>query len=204
MSILFKNLDVFQDFEPEVRKEPKLHPTLKNIISVIYNKGTERTGPWIAGGMGRQIVLGETSFNDVDIWFRDRTQMEEVHARLLDSFGSEVVEKYTSNNALTYKIGDHTVQLIRRRWYPSLAAVFADFDFTCCQIAVDDDLTAYGPGKEDAKNYVLRLNRLDPQAFLARYAKYLGYGYKMEPAEFLDIIENNTLNYEFDGTTMGY
>jgi hypothetical protein len=69
---------------------------------------------------------------------------------------------------------------------------------------VDDDLTAYGPGKEDAKNYVLRLNRLDPQAFLARYAKYLGYGYKMEPAEFLGIIENHTLNYEFDGTIMGY
>ena len=201
----FKNLDIFADFEPAtVRKEPKLHPTLKNIISVIYNKGTERTGPWIAGGMGRQITLGETSFNDVDIWFRDRAQLEEVNTRLLDSFGSEVEEKFTSDNALTYKIGDSVVQLIRRRWYPSLDAVFADFDFTCCQIAVDDDLTAYGPGAEDAKNYVLRLNRLDPQAFLARYAKYLGYGYKMEPAEFLDIIENNTLNCEFDGTTMGY
>lgn len=201
---LFKNLDLSEDFEPVVRKEPKVLPTLKNIISVIYSKGTERTGPWIAGGMGRQITLGETSFNDVDIWFRDRTQLEEVNTRLLDSFGSEVEEKFTSDNALTYKIGDSVVQLIRRRWYPSLDAVFADFDFTCCQIAVDDDLTAYGPGTEDAKNYVLRLNRLDPQAFLARYAKYLGYGYKMEPAEFLDIIENNTLNYEFDGTTMGY
>jgi hypothetical protein len=201
---LFKNLDVFADFEPTVRKEPKLHPTLKNIISVIYHKGTERTGPWIAGGMGRQIVLGETNFNDVDIWFRDREQLEEVHARLLDVFGSEVVEKYSSDNALTYKIGDHTVQLIRRRWYSSLDAVFADFDFTCCQIAVDDDLTAYGPGVEDAKKYVLQLNRLDTRAFLARYAKYLGYGYAMEPAEFLDIIENNTLNYEFDGTTLGY
>lgn len=201
---MIMNFDVLADFEPVMKAPPKLSPTLQNIVSVIYSQSTERSGPWIAGGMGRQISLGETSFNDVDIWFRDRDQLEAVQIRLLDLFGSEVSEKYVSDNAITYSIGKITVQLIRRRWYQNLSEVFADFDFTCCQIAVDNDFTAYGPGIADARNYVLRLNLLDPQGFLARYAKYLGYGYSMDPAEFLNIIENHTLNYEFDGTTLGY
>jgi hypothetical protein len=201
----FKNL-IFSDFdlEPAVTNPPKLESTLKNIISVIYQNTTDRTGPWIAGGMGRQMVLGETSYNDVDIWFRDQAQYDQVLSRLQDAFGDDLTEKYASPNAMTYEIGSNVVQLIKRRWYQSLDSVFADFDFTCCQVAVDDDLTPYGPGIQDAKDYKLKLNRLDPQAFLARYAKYVGYGYVMEPAEFLDIIENRTLNYEFDGTTLGY
>jgi hypothetical protein len=205
----FKNVtlsSIFSDFdlEPTVVNPPKLDSTLKNIVSVIYQNTTDRTGPWIAGGMGRQLVLGETSYNDVDIWFRDQAQYDQVLARLQDAFGDDMTEKYASPNAMTYTVGSNVVQLIKRRWYQNLDAVFADFDFTCCQVAVDDDLTAYGPGVQDAKDYKLKLNRLDPQAFLARYAKYMGYGYVMEPAEFLDIIENSTLNYEFDGTTLGY
>lgn len=183
---------------------PKLEPTLQNIIQQIYLQTSERNGPWIAGGMGRQIVLGEKNFNDIDVWFKDKQQLEQIYNRLSDAFGYQMYEKFASDNAMTYRIGDYNVQLIKRRWYPSLAAVFADFDFTCCQVAVNDDLTAYGPGVEDAKNYVLKLNRFDDKAFLARYAKYVGYGYVMNPDEFIQIIENNSMNYEFDGSTLGY
>ncbi len=198
-------IEVFEAFGVKAKDNtPKLEPTLENIVRQIYLHSTERAGPWIAGGMGRQIVLGEKKFNDIDVWFRDKFQFEEVYNRLSDQFGYNMYEKFSSDNAQTYQIGDHNVQLILRKWYPSLDAVFADFDFTCCQVAVNDDLTAYGPGVEDAKNYALKLNRFDERAFLARYAKYVGYGYVMNPDEFIQIIENNTMNYEFDGSTLGY
>jgi len=187
-----------------VVQQPKIPTTLSNIVQTIYQQSTEKSGPWIVGGMGRQIALGETSFNDIDVWFRNPEQYDMIYKRLKDTFGYEMSEKFSSDNAMTYKIGDYTVQLIKRKWYNSLQAVFDDFDFTCCQVAVDDNLTAYGPGLEDAKNYVLKVNRLDEKAFLARYAKYVGYGYVMDPDDFMRIIENQPLNYEFDGSVLGY
>jgi hypothetical protein len=197
--------NLFEVFGVAVKDNtPKLEPSLKNIVNQIYLQSTEKKGPWIAGGMGRQIALGEHNFNDIDVWCRDQYQYDEIYKRLSDQFGYQMYEKFESDNAMTYRIGDHNVQLIKRKWYPSLDAVFADFDFTCCQVAVDDDLTAYGPGIEDARNYVLKMNRFDNKAFLARYAKYVGLGYTMNLDDFIQIIENNTMNYEFDGSTLGY
>lgn len=205
MAINYKNLtELFSDFTAEPSNKPRLPVTLANIIKLIYQNSTERSGPWIAGGMGRQIAIGESNFNDIDVWFRDKEQFIQIQTRLIDAFGYEIWEKFNSDNAVTYRAGDNSIQLIRRKWYPNLAAVFNDFDFTCCQVAVNDDMTAYGPGLEDAKNKVLKINKFDERAFLARYAKYVGYGYTMNPDEFIQTIENNTINYEFDGTTLGY
>lgn len=198
-------IEIFESFGVTAKdNKPRLDVTLSNIVQTIYQKSTEKSGPWIVGGMGRQLALGETNFNDIDVWFRDKEQYTEVYNRLSDAFGYKMYENFSSDNAMTYKIDHFKVQLIKRKWYPSLAAVFADFDFTCCQVAVDDNLTAYGPGLEDAKNYVLKVNRLDEKAFLARYAKYVGYGYVMDPDDFMQIIENQPLNYEFDGSVLGY
>jgi len=206
MAINFKNLTLTDLFDSAATRKdkPKVPITLTNILRLIYQGSSERSGPWIAGGMGRQLAIGETNFNDIDVWFKDREQLIQVQERLQDAFGYEMYEKFASDNAMTYKAGNYTIQLIKRKWYPSLDAVFADFDFTCCQVAVDDDMTAYGPGIEDAKNKVLRVNRFDDKAFLARYAKYVGYGYVMDPDAFIKIIENNTMNYDFDGATLGY
>jgi len=201
-SLLMNLTEIFSDLATQ--KKPKVEVTLEHIIRLIYQGSTERSGPWIAGGMGRQLVLAESQFNDIDVWFNNQQQLDIVYKRLEDAFGYEMYEKFSSDNALTYKVGNYTVQLIKRKWYPSLDAVFADFDFTCCQVAVNDDITPYGPGVEDAKNFVLKMNRFDEKCFLARYAKYVGYGYVMNPDEFIQIIENNTMNYEFDGTALGY
>jgi hypothetical protein len=181
-----------------------LNPTLKNIVDTIYVDSTRAHGPWIAGGMGRQIVLGESNFADIDIWFNNSKSYEQCRLRLNNVFGDYMYETFTSDNAITYTIGDFKVQLIRRAYYTSVDDVFANFDFTCCQIAVDENLKTYGPGIEDAKNYVLKLNKLDRHGFLARYAKYVGYSYVMPAGEFLDIINLEEINYEFDPTALGY
>ena len=190
----------------DIFQTPKsgIKPTLTNIVDTIYKDSTLEQGPWIAGGMGRQIVLGESNFADIDVWFNNLHSFQQCMIRLNDTFGNYMYETYTSDNAITYTVGDFKVQLIRRAYYTSLNDVLDNFDFTCCQIAVDKNLKAYGPGIEDAINYVLKLNKLDCRGFLARYAKYVGYGYTMPNNEFLDIINNEEINYEFDATTLGY
>lgn len=184
--------------------QPKQKPTLENIVAVIYKQTTKKSGPWIAGGCARQILLGESNFNDIDVWFKDIVQFEQLKNRLNEEFGHEIYETYSSDNAITYQLGNYKIQLIRRAWYSSVDDVFANFDFTCCQLAVDDNLIAYGPGGNDARDMKLVVNHLDKNAFLARYAKYVGYGYVMDPKEFLKIIDNMDLNYDFDGSVFGY
>jgi len=190
----------------DIFQTPKsgIKPTLHNIVDTIYKDSTLEQGPWIAGGMGRQIVLGQNNFADIDVWFNNLQSYQLCMLRLDSTFGNYMYETYTSDNAITYTVGDFKVQLIRRAYYTSLNDVLDNFDFTCCQIAVDKNLKAYGPGIEDAINYVLKLNKLDRRGFLARYAKYVGYGYTMPNNEFLDIINNEEINYEFDATTLGY
>jgi hypothetical protein len=205
---MFKNLtltNIFDDFEVSPPAKPGIEPTLKNIVDTIYEDSNEY-GPWIAGGMGRQLAVSPEcqEFADIDVWFSGPTSYELCMIRLNNTFGNYMYETFTSDNARTYTIGDHKVQLIRRAYYDSLDDVFDNFDFTCCQVAVDKDFKLSGPGLDDARNYVLKLNKLDIRGFLARYAKYVGYGYTMPNEEFLDIINNEEINYEFDATTLGY
>ena len=193
------------DLEASPPAKPGKEPTLKNIVDCIYEDSNEY-GPWIAGGMGRQLAVNPEcqEFADIDVWFSSPTSYELCMIRLNNTFGNYMYETFTSDNARTYTIGDHKVQLIRRAYYDSLDDVFDNFDFTCCQVAVDKDFKLSGPGLADARNNVLKLNKLDIRGFLARYAKYVGYGYTMPNEEFLDIINNEEINYEFDATTLGY
>lgn len=188
------------------RRAHGLEPSLKNIVDTIYKDSTLSQGPWIAGGMGRQLAVNPAcqEFADIDVWFSGATSYEQCMIRLNNTFGNYIYETFSSDNAKTYTVGDYKVQLIRRAYYASLDDVFDNFDFTCCQIAVDQNFKLSGPGIVDARNNVLRLNKLDQRGFLARYAKYVGYGYVMPNDEFLDIINNEEINYEFDATTLGY
>jgi hypothetical protein len=205
---MFKNLtEIFADLADNVIETREyLKATLPNIMEVIYKDSTQEQGPWVAGGMGRQIAVDPTcrQFSDIDVWFNNAKSFEHCMLRLNNTFGNTMYETFSSDNAKTYQIGDHKVQLIRRDYYNNLTAVFKQFDFTCCQIAVDKNFNIHGPGIEDARNYTLKVNRLDKRGFLARYAKYVGYGYVMPNDEFLNIINNEEINYEFDATTLGY
>ena len=206
---MYTNLtEIFADFSsPRFRDHFGNEPaSLKNIVNVIYKNSDREQGPWIAGGMGRQLAVDPTcqEFADIDVWFNNATSYEQCVNRLNFAFGNTMYETFNSSNARTYTVGDYKVQLIRRDYYDSLDAVFKQFDFTCCQVAVDKNFYIHGPGIEDARAFKLKVNRLDHRGFLARYAKYVGYGYTMPNEVFLDIINNEELNYEFDTESLGY
>ena len=208
---MFKNLsEIFNDpwnrTLDAVEKRLFLKATLPNIMEVIYKDSTQEYGPWVAGGMGRQLAVDPTCqvFSDIDVWFNNTKSFESCMLRLNNAFGNTMYETFSSANAKTYQIGDYKVQLIRRAYYDSLDAVFNQFDFTCCQVSVDKNFNIHGPGIEDAKSFKLKVNRLDHRGFLARYAKYVGYGYTMPNEVFLDIIDDKEINYEFDTESLGY
>lgn len=205
---MFKNLsEIFTDLVDNViENRIFLKPTLPNIMDVIYKDSTQELGPWVAGGMGRQLAIDPTcqKFSDIDVWFSDSKTFDQCTLRLNNAFGNTMYETFSSANAKTYQVSDYKVQLIRRAYYDSLDAVFKQFDFTCCQVAVDKNFYIHGPGIEDARNYTLKVNRLDKRGFLARYAKYVGYGYTMPNEVFLNIIDDEEINYEFDTDSLGY
>lgn len=208
---MFKNLiEVFNDpwtrLAEDSEKKLYLTATLSNIMNIIYKGSTKEQGPWVAGGMGRQLAVDPTcqQFSDIDIWFSGPTSYEQCMIRLNNNFGNSMYETFSSDNAKTYQIGDYKVQLIRREYYNNLDAVFKQFDFTCCQVSVDENFNIQGPGIDDARNFTLKVNRLDKRGFLARYAKYVGYGYSMPNEVFLNIIDDEEINYEFDTESLGY
>lgn len=205
---MFKNLtEIFTNLADNViETRVFIKPTLPNIMNVIYKDSTQEQGPWVAGGMGRQLAVDPTcqQFSDIDVWFNNAKSYELCMLRLNNSFGNTMYETFSSPNARTYQIDDYKVQLIRRAYYDNLDAVFKQFDFTCCQVAVDKNFNIHGPGIEDARAFKLKVNRLDKRGFLARYAKYVGYGYTMPNEVFLNIIDDEEINYEFDTESLGY
>lgn len=189
------------DFIP---RPSKVRLTPENIVSTIL-QDADHSGPWIAGGMGRQLVLGEYDFNDIDVWFSSYSQLNVARQRLIETFGSNAYITFKSDNAETFQVGEYKVQLIIKTFFKDINELFEHFDFTCCQVGVDKNMTVYGPGINDAKNYVLKVNKLNSDKFLARYAKYIGYGYRMDPQDLLDTVEKyKELVYEFDGSTFDY
>jgi hypothetical protein len=181
-----------------------IRPTAENIVSTLL-KNADDHGPWIAGGMGRQLVLGEHDFNDIDVWFSSANQMNRVKHTLIETFASGAYMSYKSDNAETFQVGEYKVQLITKTFFKDIDTLFEHFDFTCCQVAVDKEMNVYGPGIEDAKNYVLKINKLNSNKFLARYGKYISYGYRMDPKDLVATLEKyEELTYEFDGSTFDY
>jgi hypothetical protein len=177
----------------------------EDIVKTILTYNDNTVGPWIAGGMGRQLVIGESNFNDIDVWFNNHRQLELTRNRLLTTYKGQIWQEYNSVNAETWTVGDYKIQLIKKKFFNSVEEVFDGFDFTCCQVAVDRNCRPYGPGLEDAESGRLRVHCLNKDSFLARYAKYVGYGYAMPKEEFLNWIEKTQdINYKFDGTAFGY
>jgi hypothetical protein len=179
--------------------------TFNTFVKFYHDFSNEEFGPWIAGGCGRQLSLGENDFNDVDVWFSSKPQYDYFKVKMQEHFGNNIYLVYDSENAETWEGQGIKIQLIKLKYFENIDSVFDYFDFTCCQVAVGRDGQVYGPGLYDARNRILKVNRLDPEHFILRYAKYTSYGYIMEHDEFLKIIENNKdISYDFDGSLSHY
>lgn len=147
----------------------------------------------IAGGAARRlqephITVSQYEPGDIDIFFSDLMALRPLYQYMKKYPFKEV---YRTQNAITMA-SDHnedcgaiTVQLIWRRAYKSVDALFRDFDFTICQFALDHEWLYTTPeALTDLTARRLRMNNVDswPNS-LARMFKFEKQGFDMPKHE---------------------
>lgn len=155
-------------------------------------------GPWIAGGAVRRMIDGDPlSKGDIDIFFGSSFGETHLWVAALEKIGTQV---YKSSYATTFEvpIGDnlYRIQLIMRKGYNSMMALFRDFDFTVCQMAYDGtNITAATQGLQDLAAKRLTTSehgRTTKSNLLNRSFKYIRYGFLPGPG-FLEKVTKTCL-----------
>jgi len=164
-----------------------------------------KQGPWIAGGSVRKLWQGlDWSGEDIDIFFNNRTQIEQFHNHikykfikskfdLLDEYIQPTnlkkdtdIDVYETSNAVSYTLNNPSefgeavkIQAIRRQFYDSAEDLLNDFDWTVCQFVSDGTTMWATPLAERdlaAKNIVLSPTTTRTVKTL-RLMKYSAYGF---------------------------
>jgi len=193
------------DFEssPSAKRE---HVRLDNIFDIIKRIECSWTnGPWIAGGCARALYENKLDeINDIDVWCANSNQLTSLQKCFTE--GHAFYTMHESDNAitLTNDVG-YKLQLIKKKWYHSPEEIFADYDFTCCQIATTDGKEFhFSPyAQQDIVDRRLLVSKFNRESFLARYAKYRAYGFDMPYAELEQYLKQKP-NREFNGQDLDY
>lgn len=163
------------------------------------------SGPWVAGGSVRRLVMGMAQDSDYDFFFRDQEQFEQFCADM-KAKGARSVNENDFN--ITFRmpskeakpIGDDEfepagpelkVQAIRIAFHESLEAVLDSFDFSICQCGFDGDNLLFGRWSL----FDLAAKRLVPgeirygTSTLRRIIKYTRQGYTICGGGLANILE---------------
>lgn len=181
--------------------DKKLPPSLVKAIQPNY-----KTGPWIAGGCARCLWQNEP-INDVDIWIANNNQLLELSQRFNEVLSTTV--SFSTDNALTFDYFSNDqnwkLQIIVRNRFKSLEEVFANFDFTACQIATNGEGKFYMTEQvvEDLHTRRLRTTKFNKDGFLERWAKYTMYGFDMPKDELKEYLSSEELIWSLgDGRSL--
>lgn len=153
--------------------------------------GSHGDGPWVAGGAVRRAVLGEPLGDDVDFFFQCEQQFDDFLAELMTREDRPSVRE-DRRNAIKLWIpqgsSGFTAELIRGSYFANVDALFRDFDFTCCQFAVNQHYLYCGElAMLDAGQRLLRVNNRQKMATsYAHMIRYLKDGWKLRE-ELVDI-----------------
>ncbi len=136
--------------------------------------------------MRRMIDGDPLSKGDIDIFFGSSFGETHLWVAALEKVGTQV---YKSAYATTFEvpIGDnlYRIQLIMRKGYHGITALFRDFDFTVCQMAYDGkNITASTQGLADLAAMRLATSdhgRSNKKNLLHRTFKYIRYGFLPGP-----------------------
>ena len=189
------------------------HP-IKRLLNLI--KPNMELGPWIAGGAGLRWYQGlTTGSSDIDVWFRNRIQFEQVF-NTLTSYVKHFALVCKTENAVTLRFTipaedkstdqpypDYfDIQLISKKFFSSPEDIINYFDFTICQVVTDGDQVMIGPRTHyDIKHKILRFNG-DVNSTLAvrRFTKYLCRGYRPVDGMVAEMMAIPDLKLDFKDT----
>lgn len=122
---------------------------LGHVLRRLPELGREHTcGPWVAGGAVRRAVIGEPVGKDIDVFFRSESSYE-LYREKIFSLDKGVTVRNDTERVLELEITGKpqrpvVLDLIHGTYFPDAGALLEDFDFTCCQFAVDQNTLYVG------------------------------------------------------------
>lgn len=123
---------------------------LGHVLRHLPELGRDHTcGPWAAGGAVRRAVMDEPVGKDIDLFFRGESSYE-LYREKLFSLDKCVTVRNDTERVLEVEItgnpsyGPVVLDLVHGTYFPDVDALLEDFDFTCCQFAIDQDTLYVG------------------------------------------------------------
>jgi len=111
---------------------PETHTTIsvwKTISNLIPG------GAWLAGGAVTSLLRNANNSNDYDVFFNSEASMLQLKNNLDNMEEATLIS--TTDKSFLYQYAGNLINVIRRQYYPSIEALFADFDITICMFALD-------------------------------------------------------------------
>jgi hypothetical protein len=178
------------------------HLLLKN-IPIDLLKILKENNTYILGGALTSIFTNN-KINDIDLYFKDIEAIEKVNKYIND----EIILKnkkgellFKSDNAITYKIEGHIIQLIIKV-IGKIYDIMDQFDYTICLAGYDISSDTFEFPQEfllhnSQKKLVFTNNTKYPICSMFRLNKYINRGYKITGIEMIKIaLAINNLNLE--------
>jgi hypothetical protein len=150
----------------------------------------------IAGGAVAAKITGSFTSNDLDLWFRNSTDLDSALVHLVDSGRVAEVVSETENAHRIRLSGGLTLDLIKLH-YPDTDTILRGFDFCHLMLAVEKGQRCEMRGWVSApgvlRNNELVFNLKARQMSLERLIKYANRGFSMgaiEEYKFIQAIRN--------------
>lgn len=164
---------------------PPTHP-----VYALYERVKPLLGDsgWMAGGAVMSLIKGAKHTSDHDFFFKNRADLD-FFKENLEADGAVVIRD--SENAITLTYNEKIVQLISRRFYPDVQAIFDDFDFTISMFAVDADGNMYSEDMSlyDLANKEIRIKQVNSLGHtFKRLIKYGSKGYTIHKDTYVYLI----------------
>lgn len=167
----------------------------KFIIKKAINEAGLPMGDYFVAGGACTSVFSNKRINDIDIYFRTEKDLKDMMSGHMSQIDSCQMFIYSmvgeTDNAITYKRADSTVQLIRKYFLPP-EELIEKFDFTICQCAFDVLKDEFVMGKDflyDMSKRSLRFTGKTeyPIASLYRMKKFMKRDYNPSALDIISI-----------------
>jgi len=195
-------------------KESRFHTIEANML-VDFRKLT-KLGAIVAGGALRTLIDKDDVVCDIDLFFKDRNDINSVKNELESNGYAKVFECPLGHLTTYYYFGEKVVgkryngsdeyevlskvQLITRDMFASLEHVVSEFDLMPCCASMDNERLMFADKwVMSVKKKMLYLNNITyPVATLNRVVKYVNKGYYAGEHFYKEVIES-IQNSNFDG-----
>lgn len=166
-----------------------------------YLPSIEKNKVWIAGGAIRRTLLGQELESDVDLFFKNESELKKFRIAF-EKLGANKMSE--NNHQMTYSYyvkelnKEYIIQFVIINYYINIEALLDSFDFTITQFAFDGEkLHCNEFSLWDLKNKRLALHKLTyGVATMRRMIKYTKQGFTACAGTMASILEATVENPE--------